>query len=86
MKGRMRFAHRPCARRVGLAHHHPVPTRADKTHRAKEIIAIKAGCFDKDVKQTLKPSVEIYTQDKLPFVQEKLAHVRPSSRSPNRVD
>jgi len=41
---------------------------------APEIIALKAGCFDKEIKKTLQPGAEIYTQDKLPFCQEKLAH------------
>ena len=34
---------------------------------------MKAGCFDKEIKKALKPEIEIYTQDKLPFCQEKLA-------------
>lgn len=40
---------------------------------APEIIAIKAGCLDTEIKKTLKPDTEIYTKDKLSFCQEKLA-------------
>lgn len=39
---------------------------------APEIIAIKAGCFDSEIRKNLKPDTEIWTVGKLPFCQEKL--------------
>ncbi|KAJ5193553.1 hypothetical protein N7449_009695 [Penicillium cf. viridicatum] len=41
---------------------------------APEIIAIKAGTLDAEIKKTLKPDTEIWTVSKLPFCQESLAH------------
>ncbi|BDD62613.1 hypothetical protein MPDQ_007302 [Monascus purpureus] len=41
---------------------------------APEIIAIKAGTLDTEIKKTLKPDTEIWTVSKLPFCQEHLAH------------
>ncbi|QGA21078.1 hypothetical protein EYB26_008788 [Talaromyces marneffei] len=41
---------------------------------APEIIAIKAGTLDSDIKKTLKPDTEIWTVGKLPFVKESLPH------------
>lgn len=40
---------------------------------APEIIAIKAGTLDSEIKKTLKPDTEIWTQSKLPFMTESLA-------------
>lgn len=40
---------------------------------APEIIAIKAGTLDTEIKKTLKPDTEIWTQSKLPFMTESLA-------------
>lgn len=40
---------------------------------APEIIAIKAGTLDTDIKKTLEPDTEIWTRSKLPFMSEKLA-------------
>ncbi|EON99905.1 putative duf636 domain protein [Phaeoacremonium minimum UCRPA7] len=40
---------------------------------APEIIAIKGGTLDSDIKKTLKPDTEIWTVGKLPFCQEHLA-------------
>jgi hypothetical protein len=40
---------------------------------APEIIAIKAGTLDTDIKKNLKPDTEIWTVGKLPFCQEHLA-------------
>ncbi|RFU25278.1 hypothetical protein B7463_g11066, partial [Scytalidium lignicola] len=37
-----------------------------------DIIAMKAGTFDTEIKRNLKPDTEIFVQSKLPFVQEKL--------------
>ncbi|KUL87395.1 hypothetical protein ZTR_04733 [Talaromyces verruculosus] len=39
---------------------------------APEIIAIKAGTLDSEIKKNLKPDTEIWTVGKLPFVQESL--------------
>jgi hypothetical protein len=44
---------------------------------APDIIAMKAGTFDTEIKKTLEPSVEIWTVSKLPFCQEHLAHAAP---------
>lgn len=41
---------------------------------APEIIAIKGGSLDSEIKKTLKPDTEIWTVGKLPFCQEHLAH------------
>ncbi|KAJ3035674.1 hypothetical protein HDV00_003560 [Rhizophlyctis rosea] len=41
---------------------------------APEIIAIKAGTLDTEIKRKLQPTHEIWTVSKLPFCQEKLAH------------
>ncbi|KAI9822396.1 MAG: hypothetical protein M1827_000115 [Pycnora praestabilis] len=41
---------------------------------APEIIAIKAGTLDTEIKKGLKPDTEIWTVSKLPFVKEELAH------------
>jgi len=40
-----------------------------------DIIAMKAGTFDTEIKRNLKPDTEIFIQSKLPFVQEKLPKV-----------
>ncbi|KAE8422547.1 Mss4-like protein [Aspergillus pseudocaelatus] len=40
---------------------------------APEIIALKAGTLDVEIKKTLKPDTEIWTVSKLPFCQEHLA-------------
>jgi hypothetical protein len=40
---------------------------------APPIIAMKAGCFDMELKKKLKPDTEIWTVSKLPFCQEHLA-------------
>lgn len=40
---------------------------------APEIIALKAGTFDSELKKNLKPDTEIWTVSKLPFCQEHLA-------------
>ncbi|KAF3761054.1 hypothetical protein M406DRAFT_358460 [Cryphonectria parasitica EP155] len=40
---------------------------------APEIIALKAGTLDIEIKKTLKPDTEIWTQSKLPFMTESLA-------------
>lgn len=40
---------------------------------APEIIAIKAGTLDTEIKKTLKPDTEIWTKSKLPFMTETLA-------------
>ncbi|KAK6217508.1 glutathione-dependent formaldehyde-activating enzyme [Colletotrichum tabaci] len=40
---------------------------------APEIIALKAGTLDTEIKKNLKPDTEIWTVGKLPFCQEKLA-------------
>jgi len=39
---------------------------------AAPIMAIKAGTLDTKIKQTLKPTVEIWTASKLPFMKESL--------------
>ena len=39
---------------------------------APEIIAMKAGTLSMDIKKTLTPDAEIWTQSKLPFCGEKL--------------
>ncbi|GAT20964.1 glutathione-dependent formaldehyde-activating enzyme [Aspergillus luchuensis] len=39
---------------------------------APEIIALKAGTFDTEIKKNLKPDTEIWTVSKLPFCQEHL--------------
>ncbi|EED13688.1 DUF636 domain protein [Talaromyces stipitatus ATCC 10500] len=39
---------------------------------APEIIAIKAGTLDSEIKKTLQPDTEIWTVGKLPFVKESL--------------
>ena len=36
------------------------------------VIAIKCGTLDTDIKRALKPEMEIWTDSKLPFCQEKL--------------
>ncbi|CAG8105530.1 unnamed protein product [Penicillium olsonii] len=41
---------------------------------APEIIALKAGTLDTEIKKTLKPNTEIWTVSKLPFCQEQLEH------------
>jgi hypothetical protein len=41
---------------------------------APEIMAIKGGTLEMDMKKKLKPDTEIWTVGKLPFCQEKLAH------------
>ncbi|KAF4584102.1 glutathione-dependent formaldehyde-activating enzyme [Ophiocordyceps camponoti-floridani] len=38
-----------------------------------EIIVLKAGTLDKEIREKLKPDTEIWTAGKLPFCQEKLA-------------
>lgn len=40
---------------------------------APEIIALKAGTLDTEIKKKLKPDTEIWCVSKLPFCQEKLA-------------
>ncbi|EGS18534.1 carbon-sulfur lyase-like protein [Thermochaetoides thermophila DSM 1495] len=40
---------------------------------APEIIALKGGSLDMEIKKTLKPDTEIWTVSKLPFCQENLA-------------
>ncbi|KAL1899680.1 hypothetical protein Cpir12675_001260 [Ceratocystis pirilliformis] len=40
---------------------------------APEIIAMKGGSLDMELKKTLQPDTEIWTADKLPFCQEHLA-------------
>ncbi|TLS29013.1 hypothetical protein PpBr36_01633 [Pyricularia pennisetigena] len=40
---------------------------------APEVIAIKGGTLDAEIKKTLKPDTEIWTVGKLPFCQEHLA-------------
>lgn len=40
---------------------------------APEIIALKAGTLDTEIKKNLKPDTEIWTKSKLPFVKESLA-------------
>lgn len=40
---------------------------------APEIIAIKAGTLDTEIKRNLKPDTEIWTQSKLPWMKESLA-------------
>merc|ERR1712000_653325 len=39
---------------------------------APEIIALKAGTFDSELKKNLKPDTEIWTVGKLPFCKENL--------------
>ncbi|KAK3685786.1 Mss4-like protein [Podospora appendiculata] len=39
---------------------------------APEIIALKGGSLDSEIKKTLKPDTEIWTVGKLPFCQEHL--------------
>ncbi|KAJ5732405.1 hypothetical protein N7493_003886 [Penicillium malachiteum] len=39
-----------------------------------EIIALKAGTLDSEIKKTLEPNTEIWTVSKLDFCQEKLAN------------
>ncbi|PTB69731.1 hypothetical protein BBK36DRAFT_1188265 [Trichoderma citrinoviride] len=41
---------------------------------APDIIALKAGTLDTEIKKKLKPDTEIWTAGKLPFCQEKLAN------------
>ncbi|KAM0254718.1 hypothetical protein ACHAQJ_006499 [Trichoderma viride] len=41
---------------------------------APDIIVLKAGTLDTEIKKGLKPDTEIWTAGKLPFCQEKLAH------------
>lgn len=48
---------------------------------APEIIAIKAGTLDTEIKKTLKPDTEIWTVGKLPFCQEHLE--KPFEHMPN---
>ncbi|ROW13382.1 hypothetical protein VPNG_05503 [Cytospora leucostoma] len=40
---------------------------------APEIIAIKAGTLDTNLKKNLRPDTEIWTRSKLPFMRESLA-------------
>lgn len=40
---------------------------------APEIIALKAGTLDTEIKKNLKPDTEIWTKSKLPFMKESLA-------------
>ncbi|KAM5364033.1 hypothetical protein ACJZ2D_011712 [Fusarium nematophilum] len=47
---------------------------------APEIIALKAGTFETEIKKNLKPDTEIWTVGKLPFCQEHLA--KPFSHMP----
>ncbi|KAF5567716.1 DUF636 domain-containing protein [Fusarium phyllophilum] len=47
---------------------------------APEIIALKAGTLDTEIKKDLKPDTEIWTVSKLPFCQEHLA--KPFSHMP----
>ncbi|KAF5025251.1 hypothetical protein F66182_2717 [Fusarium sp. NRRL 66182] len=47
---------------------------------APEIIALKAGTLETEIKKNLKPDTEIWTVGKLPFCQEKLA--KPFSHMP----
>ncbi|AEO55928.1 hypothetical protein MYCTH_2300265 [Thermothelomyces thermophilus ATCC 42464] len=42
---------------------------------APEIIALKGGTLDSEIKKTLKPTQEIWAVGKLPFCQEKLENV-----------
>ncbi|KAL2196504.1 Mss4-like protein [Corynascus similis CBS 632.67] len=42
---------------------------------APEIIALKGGSLDSEIKKTLKPTQEIWAVGKLPFCQEKLENV-----------
>jgi hypothetical protein len=44
-----------------------------RTDAAPEIIAIKGGTLDTEIKMNLKPDAEIWTVGKLPFCQEHLA-------------
>ncbi|TLD21433.1 hypothetical protein PspLS_08849 [Pyricularia sp. CBS 133598] len=48
---------------------------------APEIIAIKGGTLDAEIKKTLKPDTEIWTVGKLPFCQEHLA--KPFTHMPD---
>ncbi|KAH6609607.1 glutathione-dependent formaldehyde-activating enzyme [Trichoderma cornu-damae] len=41
---------------------------------APDIIVLKAGTLDSEIKKTLKPNTEVWTVSKLPFCQEKLDH------------
>lgn len=41
---------------------------------APEIIALKAGTLDTEIKKKLEPDTEIWTVGKLPFCKENLAH------------
>ncbi|KAK4109401.1 carbon-sulfur lyase-like protein [Canariomyces notabilis] len=46
---------------------------AHEPSAAPEIIALKGGSLDMEIKKGLKPDTEIWTVSKLPFCQEKLA-------------
>ncbi|RDH27250.1 Mss4-like protein [Aspergillus welwitschiae] len=50
---------------------------------APEIIALKAGTLDTEIKKTLKPDTEIWTVGKLPFCQEHLA--KPFKHMPEKL-
>ncbi|EAQ92352.1 hypothetical protein CHGG_00587 [Chaetomium globosum CBS 148.51] len=47
---------------------------------APPIIALKGGTLDSEIKKTLKPDTEIWTDGKLPFCQEHLE--KPFARMP----
>ncbi|GAB1201660.1 hypothetical protein APSETT445_000243 [Aspergillus pseudonomiae] len=49
---------------------------------APEIIALKAGTLDVEIKKNLKPDTEIWTASKLPFCQESLA--KPFEHMPSQ--
>ncbi|GKZ58546.1 hypothetical protein AnigIFM49718_004371 [Aspergillus niger] len=51
---------------------------------APEIIALKAGTLDTEIKKTLKPDTEIWTVGKLPFCQEHLA--KPFKHMPEDLE
>lgn len=42
---------------------------------APDIIAVQAGVLDTDVKRQLKPSIDIYTKEKLPLVTQSAPKV-----------
>ncbi|KAF3357874.1 hypothetical protein VdG1_05539 [Verticillium dahliae VDG1] len=52
----------------------PTKSWAGKGSSGKDIIALKGGTLDAEIKKTLKPDTEIWTVGKLPFCQETLAH------------
>lgn len=45
---------------------------AHQPDAAPDIAAVKAGCFTKEIKEGLKPTLEIYCKDKLSFLTQKL--------------